>query len=38
MEIMKIWLSDVSGGRSIPIEVQNCYGRSGFEGYLGNVG
>ncbi len=38
MEIMKIWLSDVSGGKPIPIAVQNCYGRSRFEGYLGNVG
>ena len=37
-QIIKNWLSDISGGKPIPTAVQNWYGWGGFEGYLGNVG
>ncbi len=36
--ITKIGLSDGRGGKNIPTAVQFGYGRSGFGGYLGNVG
>ncbi len=29
-QIIKIWLSDVSGGNPIPTAAQNWYGRIGF--------
>ncbi len=37
-QITKIRPSDASRGKTIPTVVQFGYGRSGFEGYLGNVG
>ena len=31
-------MSDGCGGKAIPRAVEFGYGRSGFEGYLGNIG